>query len=404
MNAGLEIMTQKLPARLVVKIWPHVRVTVGVSGWILRSRLELMSGVSKTPRSQSVWKHPYCKQLHFETKHISDIFAPLPDGVKIKTSSALAIWGEAQCSSPAGVELYIDGSAMNNGSGWAVVAVAVDWKDNRSFVGCAAGQTEIDKGNENWIGVWNDDNIAAEVSALVAAQVAALVSSIPTVIRSDLQFSRHLVQATQTSTKIGPVVEVIDNLAAWGAHLIWEVRAHQNDPYNELADSLAKWAASTGGSCGHIPLVVPNELALSKDAPCMWLAQIPDSFAVTMPAFTNDSMCVGQVAKIIGGRPNVDSASTLAVGKFDCQVVSFNAQSIREDKQNQKLNRRDAQVTSRLDSQWNDKGATIIGIRESRTPEGRFRSKNFEIFSSGLSIIWLRNMVPLQKTDSQVRG
>lgn len=161
-----------------------------------------------------------------ELKPLAEIFTPLPDGVKLKVSSAQAIWDKAQRSSPVVIELYIDGSAMDNGSGWAVVAVASDWSGKRSFLGCAAGQTEIDRSSENWIGLWKQDNIAAEISALVAAQVAALASTMPTIVRPDLQFSRHLVQATQTTVKIGPVVEVVHNLAVRGANRIWEVRAH----------------------------------------------------------------------------------------------------------------------------------------------------------------------------------
>lgn len=145
--------------------------------------------------------------------HLPSILSPLPDGVKLKLSSAKAIWGDNQCDEPQCLELYIDGSSSKQGSGWAVVAVATDWSGARSFIGCAAGPTVIDTGNANWVGVVSEDNIAAEVSAMVAAQVAAIVSHLPTIIRPDLQFSRHLVQGTQTSAKIGPVVEVIDCLA-----------------------------------------------------------------------------------------------------------------------------------------------------------------------------------------------
>ena len=153
----------------------------------------------------------------------------------------------------------------------------------RSFLGCAAGQIEIEPQNPQWIGAQSKDNIAAEVSALVVAQVTALISNFPTIIRPDLQFSRHLVQGTQTTDKIGPIVEVSQLLAAWGAKHVQEVRAHKDDPFNELADSLAKWAADTGESCGSVPFCTPHEIASRHDRSSLWIHTMPHCFAGTMP-------------------------------------------------------------------------------------------------------------------------
>ena len=320
---------------------------------------------------------------NFNEHSLSDILVPLPDGVQLKLSSAKAIWDGSQCEHPHFLELYIDGSSLNGGSGWAVIAVATDWSGNRSFLGCAAGQTVIDPSSKKWCGAVSEDNIAAEVSALVAAQVAAIVSHLPVIIRPDLQFSRHLVHGSQTSRKIGPIVEVVEILANWGARHVWEVGAHKDDPFNELADSLAKWAAKTGGTCGSIPLDVPHKLATSKDTPQVWMQSMHGSFAATMPKAEDGMIKVENANRKVQCGESLAKTPQTSVGEFACQVVSFNAQSIREDKNNQKIHRRDASVTSRLDMQWNAKDATIIGIQETRTPEGKFRSKHFEIFSSG---------------------
>ena len=337
------------------------------------------------------WNHgpttqlPGPKQLHidFEQCDLNQVLAPLPDGVKLKLSSAKAIWDAHSCAHPQFIELYIDGSSSSQGSGWAVVAVATDWCHNRSFIGCAAGQTEIDPKAHQWVGAISTDNIAAEISALVAAQVAAIISQFPTIIRPDLQFSRHLVQGSQTSTKVGPIVEVTQILADKGARHVFEVRAHNDDPYNELADSLAKWAASTGGSCGSIPFDVPHQIANRKDNQNLWLMQMPECFAMTMPQAEDGILQVVNSNRIVN-QSKVDNAQQqMQTGEVSSKVVSLNVQSIREDKKNQKLHRRNAAITSRLDSQWHSCEASIIGLQEARTPEGRFRSKHYEIFSSG---------------------
>ena len=314
---------------------------------------------------------------------ISQVLSPLPDGIQLKESSAKAIWDDKQCEHPQFLELYIDGSAMSCGSGWAIVAVLTDWCGNCSFTGCAAGQIELNPQSESWVGAIAEDNIAAEISALVAAQVTALISHLPSIIRPDLQFSRHLVHRTQSTSKVGPIVDVVDIMAGWGAQHVCEVRAHKGNPYNELADTLAKWAAISGGSCGSIPFATPHELATSKDAPHIWLQSMPDSFAATMPQAMDGFLNVESSERNVKTEESPDKSPQISIGEIACQIVSFNAQSIREDKKNQKLHRRDAAITSRLDLQWHESEATIIGIQEARTPEGRFRSKHFEIFSSG---------------------
>ena len=336
---------------------------------------------------------------------LQDVIVPLPDGVKLKLSSAKAIWDAPQCHYPQLLELYIDGSSTNNGSGGAIVAVATDWCNNRSFLGCAAGQIEIEPQNPQWIGAQSKDNIAAEVSALVVAQVIAIISNFPTVIRPDLQFSRHLVQGSQTTDKIGPIVEVSQLLAAWGAKHVQEVRAHRDDPFNELADSLAKWAADTGESCGSVPFCTPHDIASRHDRSSLWIHTMPHCFAGTLPVQKDGNFLAFTSNRKIDHETDNYSDLNSTAGEFACKVVTFNAQSIREDKKNQSLPRRDTAITSRLDLQWHAGGAAIVGIQESRTPEGSFRSRHYEIFSSGADQthdcphfgceVWFHKQIPI---------
>ena len=342
---------------------------------------------------------------HLHNYALQDVIVPLPDGVKLKLSSAKAIWDTPQCQHPQLLELYIDGSSTCNGSGWAIVAVVTDWCNVRSFLGCAAGQIEIEPQNPQWIGAQSKDNIAAEVSALVVAQVTALISNFPTIIRPDLQFSRHLVQGTQTTDKIGPIVEVSQLLAAWGAKHVQQVRAHKDDPFNELADSLAKWAADTGESCGSVPFCTPHEIASRHDRSSLWIHTMPHCFAGTMPVRKDGNFLAFNSNRKVNHDTDHHSDPNDTAGEFACKVVTFNAQSIREDKKNQMLPRRDTAITSRLDLQWHSGGAAIVGIQESRTPEGSFRSRHYEIFSSGADQthdcphfgceVWFHKQIPI---------
>lgn len=173
----------------------------------------------------------------------------------------------------------------------------------------------------------------------------------------------------------------------------------------ELADSLAKWAASTAATCGSIPLDTPHALATSGDTPHLWTQSISDSHAATMPRVGDGFLEIQDVTRKVERKVDKVDALQTQVGEFACKVVTYNAQSIREDKKNQKLCRREAAVTSRLDSQWHEDGAAIVGIQETRTPEGTFRSKHYEIFSSGADEshdcplfgceVWLHSKCPI---------
>ena len=172
-----------------------------------------------------------------------------------------------------------------------------------------------------------------------------------------------------------------------------------------MADSLAKWAASTAATCGSIPLDTPHTLATSGDTPHLWTQSISDSHAATMPRVGNGFLEIQDAVRKVERKVDKVDASQIQVGEFACKVVTYNAQSIREDKKNQKLCRREAVVTSRLDSQWHNDGAAIVGIQETRTPEGTFRSKHYEIFSSGADEshdcplfgceVWLHSKCPI---------
>ena len=145
--------------------------------------------------------------------------------------------GEIEC-----LNIYIDGSASNNKAAWALVVVS-QGSGGYQFRGCISGLVCTDREHENGIGAADATNITAEVSALIIAQAYALTVSeqIPVCIWPDLHLSKQIICQEVALKKDCILNQVSLCLSAGnsGYVLVQEVRAHQQHPWNELADCLA---------------------------------------------------------------------------------------------------------------------------------------------------------------------
>lgn len=281
-------------------------------------------------------------------------------------------------------ELYIDGATSNDQSAWAVVAVRVSGED-RCFMGCIAGLTEINRFSDRWIGADDHTNIDAELSAMTVATAFAYfaASEVHVTIRPDLALSQqffHLQCTTRQHSTLAKVLHMLGQVKPPGLE-VREVRAHRGDPWNELADAVARHVAITGRAVGYVPWRLLNQIALSPSTvKWEWLRQEKDSFRKTMPVLHGGAVWQPapsskqinvQVHDQLTGNGNVS---------FSIKTATYNGLALNDDAdQPFSVQSRAA----RLDMQFHQEKIALVGIQEARTSEGCRVTENYRVFSSG---------------------
>ena len=216
-------------------------------------------------------------------------FCLIPEGVNLHRSTyeALHVQHEQMPAETKTLELYVDGATADGCSAWAVVAVAVSENGHR-LCGCIAGTTEINVSAPNWIGAIAHTNVDAELTAMTIATAFAFfgANDVPCVIRPDLALSRRFLDLESVTQQDSTVARVLHSLGYMLPHgiSVSEVRAHRGDPWNELADSVAKWVTQTRQTVGVVPWQHINALATSpSNLRWEWLRHMAESMKVTMP-------------------------------------------------------------------------------------------------------------------------
>ena len=313
-------------------------------------------------------------------------FQLMPEGLNIHkmTYEALHQQQGLTTSSDDTLELYVDGATREDISAWAVVAVLRS-EEGRSFHGCIGGVTEIDSGSSQWIGAIGHTNIDAELTAMAVATAFAHFASSHRniIIRPDLALSHRFLNSesvTQQESNVARVLHVLGQCMPENIE-VSEVRAHCGDPWNELADSIAKWVASSGKSIGQVPWSTLNELAKS---PSMlkweWLRNQEIAFSQTMPKLHGGAVwqpehSIKKVGATVEG-PS-DQSDTI---QMKLKVATYNGLALTDDDQSGPLV---GSRSARLDQQFHSLGLAIVGIQEARTAQGCRVSDNYRIFSSG---------------------
>ena len=333
-------------------------------------------------------------------------FHLIPEGTPLHKTTFEALHQTCESRGPAEkYELYIDGATSNGQSGWAVIAVRVSGAD-RCFMGCIAGLTEINHSSVRWIGAENHTNIDAELSAMTVATAFAYfaASEAPVTIRPDLALSQQFLNlqcTTRQHSTLVKVLHVLGQVRPTGID-VNEVRAHRGDPWNELADAVARHAAVTGCEVGYVPWQQLNQIALSPStAKWEWLRHEPDSFCKTMPVLFGGA--VWQPAPS-SKQLNVQVYDTVArtgnVG-FSFKIATYNGLALNDDADQPPTVQSRA---ARLDMQFHHEKIALVGIQEARTSEGCRVSENYRIFSSGYQLcgktkhfgceLWIRKTLP----------
>ena len=161
---------------------------------------------------------------------------------------------------------------------------------------------------------------------------------------------------------------------------ISEVRGHIGDPWNELADQIAKWALRTQDSLGHVRWKVLAEFQRdASDAKWAWLQMASPSFLASLPPLWQGRFL--QLDPVADAPLYNDQQADPEENPFafDFRIATANVLSLETQRDSS------SQRTERFDYQCNAQRLCIVGAQETRTLQGTRLSTNYQIFSSGAS-------------------
>ena len=354
------------------------------------------------------WHHLVTSYLHCSwsvrpdwkrsiAESLANIVHPVPASVVLPGTTCSAI--DASMLEPFDpgadhiFELYIDGATGPAHAGWAVAIVAKMGQEpeaSRRLVGVTGGTVTLDPQHPQWVGATKPDNIAAEFTALLAAQAIILQQETHSqfCIRPDLSLSRSLSQQLHTTSAHPVLAQLCTLIAAWNAPQtsFEEVRGHTMNPWNDLADALAK-----------VLHHIPSNLSVSTFALLIYMLllwnrttwhgtrlckkKLPSKLASTpryeqtvvqFPAFDPPTFRCSDL-------PPADPMPVL----IDIRIAAINVLALEHTEQHHEVGRRQGSRTARIDAQFHAAGFHALGVQEARTASGRFQSEHYHILASG---------------------
>ena len=340
-------------------------------------------------------------------------FGPVPSGMKLPASTQRALL-EAMIG-PIGpyelVEIFVDGATSCTAAGWSVVLIAHHAGSAR-LLGTLAGPVVLGRHSAGWIGASTLDNIAAELSGLVAALATALQIRFPcpVVIRPDLSLSRLIAQELATTVSNPELAKLCRVLSSWTPPNVGfeEVRGHSQHAWNDLADALAKNVLIHPDD--H-PVVcfgkVHDFVKESHDLEWAWTQSLPFSMKHCFPTCVQDTVWQfgPSVRKV--DMPLNDSEPLPSPLAFSCKMATINVLALDKIESQTEVGRRTGHRTLRLDHQLHAAKFHLVGLQETRTLQGQFQSEHYHILSSGCvgpsaarfgCELWLHRSLPIMHT------
>ena len=359
---------------------------------ILTPRVQISLEASLTCGSQPAHQHgatvPIYKDFWAELHHNVELkLAPLPDGIKLHPATAKALSRCGSCQDICRSTIYIDGSADELVAGWAIVVVHEGSRGEIEFAGCLCGVVCTNDDLDTWMGAHHATNIDAELQAMIVAQITALtiLQGRQVVIRPDLKFSHQLAALQVGARKDDVLAAVVAALGSLTTPMvaIQEVRGHTGDPWNELADRLAKFAPRLNPIYGTFPTHVTRQLAVSKLLrEWLWWGNAYPHHKAAFPIECQDgewgiTPCKAHISdSLIEECPQDEQAFQLG-----CSIASINVCSARE-KERTSSKTKGARAT-RLDQQLHAEKIAIAGLQETRMPQGQRTTQHYSVFASG---------------------
>ena len=308
-------------------------------------------------------------------------------------------------------ELYIDGATGATHAGWALVVVA-KVHDTHRLLGVTGGTVALSPSDPEWVGADRPDNIAAELTALLAAHAFVLQQNTqhPFCIRPDLRLSRIIAQQEATTVAHPRLAQLCRLAGTWNHSRVayLEVRGHTADPWNELADAVAKFctlpeaALNFGFHFADLHMLANEQHDLAWD----WTNYESPAFQACLPPkFDNTVVQFPEfLAPVQADAPA--PAPTPPPAAFQFKIATINVLALEHTAQHHEIGRRQGTRTSRIDAQFHAAGIHAIGLQETRTAPGRFQSDHYHIVASGCQAtpaphlgceLWLHKYLPLSQ-------
>eukprot|EP00435_Cladocopium_sp_Y103_P025065 s1548_g6.t1 len=312
-------------------------------------------------------------------------FAELPEGVHLEpcTFEAFHLQERIHDHTPAHIELFVDGSAKGDVAAWAVVAVSFS-PSGFVFQGCMTGLVELNPASSQWIGAKDHTSTDAELTAMAVAQTVALQISdqFPVVLRPDLAFSSGLANRSMTSRHDYSLPKLVHLLGQWCTSqvCIEEVRGHAGNPWNELADQLAKHTVRVGKLHGRAPTpLLRSIVCLPDDLKWAWLQNMPKEYSFAMPQTYDKTVWQPSTSCHAFRSQGKQTKSSVELMQLDFSLVSLNVLSIVDEKASDHNSVR----CLRLDQQFHAAKLAFLCLQETRTAEGQRITDHYRIFASG---------------------
>ena len=178
------------------------------------------------------------------------------------------------------------------------------------------------------------------------------------------------------------IIAAMHDYAAAQAPVVWtHVAAHTGDPWNEMCDSLAKWAAKSLYTQPPPNPHVADQLSFRCEDLWGWLADAPAHIQQAYPPVVDGNWTYriehSEAAPIWPYQPHPAKWTK----PIHIRAVSFNVQSLRDSVVANKK-RGDIDRRAVLEKQFFDAGIHIVGIQEARTQQdARPRGSWFTIAS-----------------------
>ena len=308
----------------------------------------------------------------------------LPEGMQVHATTweALHVQQFHAFADANRVELYVDGATWHDRAAWAVAVVTRNG-EGVMCQGVMSGCVCTDPAHETWIGARGVTNITAEVSALIVAQSYAttLPDQYEIVIKPDLRLSKQLADlhvSLRSEHILGGLSACISRIDS-GRTVIEEVRAHCGQPWNELADGVAKQAAKTGSGVGQVHWEVVHALAGSKDdRQWAWLQQADPRLREAFPPVLDNTIIQlpGAVTEPVPTVCSVEQSQGEDTVEF--QITSLNVLALDEKEAGSCGPR-----VLRLDQQMHERKCSVLCLQEARTQQGQRMTDHYFIYSSG---------------------
>ena len=264
-----------------------------------------------------------------------------------------------------------------------------EWKE--TLEGVCASQVVTDPSDSRWIGAVYEDNVDAELSAAFVAVAFALslFLDVQIVLRPDLRFSCELVDGLVAPRVDRPLTGLVASLGrvarSKGLLATMRVQAHEGHEWNELADTLAKFAASHG-MLGCPNFAWTHELATRPTELQWWPYLLGHVNCQAWPAVQNNQLMIGSVGKPTCAELEVVPESDRRAMQLQMRVLTYNVLSLAGDEAFDQLGRRGGHKSDRLDAQFQQRGIILAGLQEARTDPGVSYTEHYKIFSAGASL------------------